>query len=240
MCCETVDFVTPHNVSSHSDRASTTELTTQAYMARLKKTWEPHHQEAVDTELRRYCDVTTRIEKNMVLAIVLKYASKNNIPCNLLKHRNQMGLNTKKLCTSLRKINAGVISEGLCHEHVRKHVDKHGDTGTTRPVSIASHQETGKKEEPFLYTSDNYLQNVYHVLRRHEINFSNDAMEEVMSNKKLFETKLQNEGTLMSCVCAVYVVAKKNKLVKNTTHYCSMIRLTSPPTLNKMLKKIQS
>ena len=93
-------------------------------------------------------------EKFIIPCVVMKYASKHSIPCDLRKHKNKMNLSTKTLAKTFKFLQAGTISEGLCDSSVQQFIEKHGDVGVVRPVSLA-----GKK----------VIRSLHHLLKKSKL-----------------------------------------------------------------------
>tara|TARA_Y100000389_G_C17403434_1_gene486685 strand:+ start:325 stop:1197 length:873 start_codon:yes stop_codon:yes gene_type:complete len=186
-------------------------------------------------------------EKSLILAVVLKYASKRNIPCDISFHKRQIGSSSKELGKALRFINGGVISEGICNVDVKRFINVYGDTGIVRPNSMLGEKGHELTKELGQYIQENVgksteycsesacidkLINMFSVDNK----FINVKMRDVwcrLSRSDLYE----NEGEVMTALITAYIVSSEYNLIKNTREFCLKTRLTSVPTLQKIRKR---
>lgn len=186
-------------------------------------------------------------ERSLILAVVLKYASKRNIPCDISFHKKQIGSSSKELGKALRFINGGIISEGMCNVDVKKFINVYGDTGIVRPNSMLGKKghdltkDLGQYIQEHVENSTEYCSKTACIDKLMNIfsgdnKFINDKMKDVWC--KLSKSELyKNEGEVMTALITAYIVSSEYELIKNTREFCLKTRLTSVPTLQKVRKK---
>ena len=224
-------------------------LIIREYMSKLQDKWSNFHlenvQNEIETELSKECPCS---DKAIIIGIVLKYASKNSIPCDIILHQEIMGLSSKELGKSLRHIRAGVISEGICNEDIQTFIETYGDTGIVRPLSLMGkgHETTvllGNHIHSNVSESTVYDTNIRVLDSIIDIFLSKNEQKDKLSKmiyklySYLIKTTMREEGETLTSLISTYIVISKYKIVSNTKEFCMKTRLTSVPTLNKVLKK---
>lgn len=239
------------------NRCETYENKTQTllleYLKCLKNTWPHHHiiniQHAIQTILE------TITEKNtvgpIIVATVLKYASQNNIACNIKEHQKKMKLSTKNLGQTMKRLDVGLISEGLCNKSVRKFVDTYGDTGIVRPTSLEGTKIHSSTRSVADITKNSTIKRTYHT--SHEFPFLNSLIVTYFNNalpqnniqskiilvySELSKTTLYTkEGEIMTSLVSLFIVLRHCGIIKKYHELCLKTRLTSVPTFTKIMKK---
>ena len=237
------------------NRCETYENKTQTlifeYIKCLKTTWPYHHIVNIQRIIQKELEATT--EKNMasiIVATVLKYASQNNIPCNIKEHQKKMKLSTKTLGKTMKHLDVGVISEGLCNESVRTFVAKHGDTGTVRPISLNGTRGHSSTRSVADITKSSTLKRNYETLHSsflHSlvITYFNGTLPHKHIEIKislvysaLSKTILYSkEGEIMTSLVALFLVLRYYGIISKYHELCLKTRLTSVPTFTKIMKK---
>ena len=260
------DFINEKQYNRCVEHESQTNEYIRCYMSELQKTWTASDlaqlQKDIDTAIEKHqksSDKSKTNEKALVLGVVLIYASKNHIMCNINAHRQAMHVTSKEFGKALRTLNAGVISEGLCDPSVRAFVAAHGDTGIVRPKSM---RPSAYNETDPTYTLAQTIQN---KARGHSTyatsttttststrSFLDSLMSVYFEGRKadpgtcrlthavygyLSTTSLKvNEGDIMTSLVAFFVVLRHKKLEKTYSGFCLKTRMSSVPTFGKMVK----
>lgn len=222
------------------------------YFSILRKKWSIEHVENVLVEIQETLTsfYTKQYRNSMIFTIVLKYATKNNISCNFREHQKLLSLNTKVVNKALRELRVGFISEGMCDENVKRFVEEHGDTGIVRPNTLMNRghkatQQIGLKIKSETKNTVEYDKNsdfmdtlitTFFKNKRDIVQYS-DKIRNVYLHLKGNSALYEDEGETMCCLLSLFVVLQKNHLIKNTQDFCMKTRLSSVPTIRRLMKK---
>lgn len=250
-----IEYVSYVNKKCHErcvSHESKVNVLLEEYIDFLKKKWSAEHVEKVLFEIQNKLTTTyssKQYRNSMIFTIVLKYASQNGISCNFKEHQMLLSLKTRVVNKALQDLRVGFISEGMCDEGVKKFVEKHGDTGIVRPKTLIKkgHKATQQigsrikletKKTVKYDTTSTFLSSLMDAFFKNEKDIGLHAGKIHNVYLQLKKTDLyENEGETMCCLMSLFVVLQKNNLIKNTQDFCMKTRLSSVPTLRKLMKK---
>ena len=256
---DTVEFLDVKQYNRCQTYESSTNILIREYMAFLKTIWPDEHFQNLQNDIMHKTKQIPNYNTSILLGIVLKYASMHSIPCNYILHKKKLNISSKELGKALKLLNVGIISEGLCSEHVKKYVELYGDSNIVRPNSMTGkgHAVTktlAKKIQIDVKPTTQYSMNQFKFIK----NILNLINFDTADDKQIFYENIcklythfkhthmcKFEGENIVIISIIYVAAKNKHLIKNVQQYCSKTRFTSAPTLSKILhnyeleKKIQ-
>jgi len=250
---ETIEFLDTKQYNRCQTYESTDNIVIRNYMLFLKNIWSNVHFENIQHEIRIKSQHISNYNTSILLGIVLKYASINSIPCNYIQHKKKLNVSSKELGKSLRQLNAGIISEGLCNDIVKNYIEIHGDSNIVRPNSMIGvghtvtknlankiqKQTTPKPTGQYSIDQFKFIHNITNLINCNnnidDTQFYEQIYKIYMYFKQTDMCKL--EGNNIVIISIIYIVSKKKRLIKNIQQYCSKTRLTSAPTLSKILNK---
>lgn len=249
---EAIEFLDSKQYNRCQFYESTTNICIREYLLFLKSIWIEKHFENLQNEIQIQIRQISNYNPSILLGIVLKYASTHSIPCNYSLHKKKLNVSSKDLAKSLRQLNAGIISEGLCNDYVKTHIKIYGDSNIVRPNSMMGIGHTvtttlankiqNEAKPTSQYNIDEYkfIQNILNLILKENNNNQQKILYQHICNiyKNFEHTHMcKFEGNNIIIISIIYIIAKKEKLIKNVQQYCSTVRLTSAPTLSKILQK---
>ena len=206
------------------------------YILYLKSIWSKEHISNVFKDSDHFFEngdnKIDHKENVLMLGLIIQYAQNNSLNIDIVQHKKKLNISSKKLYKLLRHMNIGMVSYNNDKD------ENDINDKDANDINDKDANDINDKDENDINDKDEN----YGVIHKLTINFSEKIRENILEIYKhiLIHSSIYTiEGETMTSIVTIYLVGKKIKQYRTMKEFCNKTRLTSTPTLSKILRKYE-